>query len=398
MPPSTVERPALHRVALHVGAPKSGTTFLQNALWANREELDLAGFRCPGERQREMFIAAIDVRGTARRWGMRPEEVDGTWRRLAEEAKRYAGTSIMSHELLAPADTDQATAALRWLDGVDVRLVFTARDLGRQVVSEWQERVKNGSTASFEEFQARVRRRLERGDRGGGFWSFQDLPGVLDRWGATLPPANIHVVVAPPPGADPDELWRRFGDAVGFDAASLEPSAGVVGANRTLGVAQIAILREVNAALDGRIPQPAYAHVVKRFLAQDLLARHTSPRPVCPPGLAALLRAETERWITEIGARGYQVHGDLAELLPDEALDAAADAAVGDPDEVDPVTRAAISDAVLADLLVEVSQLRTRVRRLSGTAEPGAPESAPSLRARVRARARRLVESLRRRG
>lgn len=349
-----------HRVFVHVGAPKSGTTFLQKALWLNREPLLQAGFRCPGTTAREMFLAAIEVRETQQQWGFRPDDLLGTWRRLCQEARQYPGTSIMSHELLAAATVDQIARARAPLDGLEVHVVLTARDLARQVVSEWQERTKNGSTASFAAFQTSLMRRIRTDDLSSLFWRYQDVPEILSRWGLALPPEHVHVVTAPRSGSDPGELWRRFGDAVGLDVAGLEPTAPDRGANQSLGIVEIAILRRVNEALGGRIVQPAYARVVKRLFAQDLLARHTSPRPSCPSELGHSLRELSARWIEEIERRGYAVHGDLADLLPEEPADE-----VPFPDEVDAQEQADVSAAVIADLLVEVAALRGRVRRLS---------------------------------
>jgi hypothetical protein len=383
----TPKDPTRPRVVLHVGAPKSGTTFLQRALWKNRSALADAGYLLPGANAREMFLAAIEVRETHETWGFQRAELAGTWQRLAREARGSARTTIMSHELLAAATDDQIAAALEELGGTDVHVVFTARDLGRQVVSEWQERIKNGSDSTFDEFERRITKRIRDRDFGSLFWRYQDLPGVLERWAGHLPPGNVHIVVAPPPGADPSELWRRFGDAVGFDADALDPSSPAGAANQTLGVVSISILRQVNEALQGRIVQPTYARVVKRYLGQDLLTRHSSPRPVCPPDLQAALRQLSEEWTEQIGERGYAVHGDLAELLPTPAVSPAP------PDDVDLRDQATVSAAVIADLLVEVAELRGRVRRLSRQAD-ARPAQTAGLPRRLRRRARGLVHAL----
>ncbi len=383
--------PVPHRVVLHIGAPKSGTTFIQRALWRHHTTLRERGFLCPGKAARDMFHAAIDVRGTYETWGFEREALAGTWTRLCREAREFPGTSILSHELLAAATEEQVAAALAELDGLDVHVVFTARDLGRQVVSEWQERIKNGSTVSFAEFEKRVARRIATQRFDSLFWRHQHLPAALARWTSDLPPGNVHVVVAPRAGADPGVLWRRFGEAVGFDAESLDPTDPGGRANQTLGIVSIAILRQVNDALQGRIVQPGYARVVKRFLGQDLLARHESLRPSSPPGLRATLRELTQEWLREIDARGYRVHGDLAELLPEEPA-----APVPAPDEVDPREQADVSAAVIADLLVEVAELRGEVQEMA-RAERVAARQARRLRGRVRRRTGRLARSLLRR-
>ena len=349
----TVSHSAPARVVLHVGAPKSGTTFIQKALWRHREPLREAGFICPGENARQMFRAAVEVRGTEETWGFQPGELRGTWRRLCQQSRAFPGTSIMSHELLAAASEEQVASALAELEGLDVHIVFTARDLGRQVLSEWQERIKNGSTKTFAEFQESKARHIRTKEFTGLFWRYQDVHGVLSRWGADIPAEKLHVVVAPPPGADPRLLWQRFAEAVGFDGELLDPLTSDGVANQTLGVVQISILRKVNEALNGRIVQPAYARVVKRRFGQDLLARYSSPRPSCPPELWDGLRQLSEEWVREIAVRGYTVHGDPAELIPTESTRGGPR-----PDDVDPREEADMAAAVIADLLAELASRR----------------------------------------
>ena len=334
---------AAPRVVLHVGTPKSGTTFLQRALWRHQEELDAVGVTCAGQRHFEMFHAAIELRDSHGFWGRTHEEIDGTWQRLCGEARAYPGTTIMSHELLGAARREQVDVGLAALEGLDVHVVVTARDLARQVASDWQERVKNGNPVTFEAFCANVA--LEKPN---GFWRNQHLMGIFERWARDVPPENVHVVVGPPPGAAPDLLWRRFGDAVGFDAAGFDPTTVETTANQTLGAAQVSVLRRLNEVLDGRIQQPAYSKVVKRVFAQTVLAAQSSPPAQCPPELVERLAEIATRQNKRITKRGYQVHGDLAELVPEPSP-----GPWTNPDALDPELETAAAVAAIAELLIE---------------------------------------------
>jgi hypothetical protein len=379
-----VSTEAAQRVYLHIGAPKSGTTFLQRAMWRHREELLDEGILLPGDTAREMFHGAIAVRETHETWGLQKEDVQATWGRLCAEAQDFPGTTIMSHELLAAATQEEAEAALTSLKGLDVHIVITARDLARQVMSEWQERIKNGSKITFTRFESNVAKQLRTGELTGLFWRYHHVLDAFLRWGSGLPPENLHLVVAPQSGADPRELWRRFGDAVGFDAEGLDPIDPRGVSNASLGVTQVAVLRRINEALDGRIPQPAYGRVVKREFAQRLLINHPSPRLVCPPGLRDQLTELAEQWVDEIEARGYSVHGDLEELLPRPA-----DADAPTPDDVDPAEEAQLAAAAAADLLVERNKRRRRAA--------AAPAQPVPLRRRIAARLARIRDRVRRR-
>lgn len=334
---------AAQRVVLHVGTPKSGTTFLQRALWRHQPELAAVGVTCAGRRHFEMFHAAIELRGSYEFWGRTAEELEGTWQRLCDEARAYPGTTIMSHELLGGARKEQVDSGMAALEGLDVHLVVTARDLARQVASDWQERVKNGNALTFDEFCTSVAR-----EKPSGFWRNQHLVAVFDRWARSVPPENVHLVVGPPPGAAPDLLWRRFGEAVGFDAGAFDPTTGDTTTNQTLGAVQVSLLRRVNEVLDGRIQQPTYSKVVKRVFAQTMLAGQSSPPAQCPPELVERLAEIAIRQNNRITKRGYQVHGDLAELVP-----VPSPGPWIDPDAVDPTLETAAAVAVIADLLVE---------------------------------------------
>jgi hypothetical protein len=361
------------RVVLHVGTPKSGTTFLQRALWRHREELDAVGVICAGKRHFEMFHAAIELRGSYSFWGRTAEELEGTWQRLCDGARAYPGTTIMSHELLGAARREQIEEGLAALEGLDVHLVVTARDLARQVASDWQERVKNGNPVTFEAFCANVGM-----ERQNGFWRNQHLIGLFDRWAGSLPPENVHLVVGPPPGAGPDVLWQRFGDSVGFDATAFDPTTEEPTANQTLGAVQVAVLRRVNEVLDGRIQQPAYSKVVKRVFAQSILAGQSSAPAQCPPELVDRLAEIATRQNRRITKRGYQVHGDLAELVP-----VPGSGPWTDPDAVDPALESAAAVAAIAELLVERATPQQE-------ADPGIVPTARRVGGRVRRRIARL--------
>jgi len=361
------------RVVLHVGTPKSGTTFLQRALWRHRTELDAIGVTCAGNRHYEMFHAAIELRGRYAFWGRTAEELKGTWQRLADGARDYPGITVMSHELLGAARREQVDAGLAALDGLDVHLVVTARDLARQVASDWQERVKNGAAVRFADFCDSVG--LERQN---GFWRNQHLIGIFDRWARHLPPENVHLVVGPPPGSPPDLLWQRFGEAVGFDASAFDPTTEEPTANQTLGGVQVSVLRRVNEVLNGRIEQPAYGKVVKRVFAQTILAAQSSPPAQCPPHLVEQLNEVATRQNRRIEHRGYRVHGDLAELVP-----APGAGPWVDPDSADPELETAASVAAIAELLVEKAAPAPEP-------DPGLVPTARRLGGRVRRRLARL--------
>lgn len=345
------------RLYLHVGLPKSGTTFLQGLMANNRPRLKQGGYIYPFIRRETMFHTAVELRGQHARWGLDPEKIDGTWELVLQRIRTFGGVGIVSHELLAAATPEQVQRVAHDTEDLEVHVVVTARDLSRQATALWQEEVKNGRRWSFAEFSEPLF-----GDDGAqlgeaGFWRSQDLASVLAHWGAVVPPERMHVVVVPRSSTDPMELWRRFAETLGLDAGSLDLDLPPR-TNESLGRAQVALLRRVVAALDGRLGQPHYAHVVKRYFAQTQLSRISSLPPVTPPGLREQLDRVAREWVKDIVQRGYAVHGDLDELVPGTAPVPA------DSRHPDDVTSEEVFEGVpevLAAMLVEIADLRGQI-------------------------------------
>jgi hypothetical protein len=303
------------KLFLHIGLAKTGTTFLQAVLAENRPRLREVGFIYPYVRNEGMFHAAVEVRQEYDRWGLPAAEIDGTFDALVAKARDFGGTAVISHEILAGADAEQIAWVADRLGGFEVHLVVTVRDLARLLPAHWAEAVKNGHAVSFADITREVLREPEAPDT--VFWASHDLGAILDRWATIVPPERVHVVVAPPRGADKDELFRRFSSAIGLPEGAVDTDVDKP-SNESLGVAEIHLLRQINAELDGSIPQPYYSRVVKRLFAQRLLGELRTPRAVTPEQLREPLTAIAQSWVDRIRTAGYVVHGDLDELLPTE--------------------------------------------------------------------------------
>jgi hypothetical protein len=374
---------------LHVGLPKSGTTFLQGLMANNRNRLKQGGYIYPFIRKETMFHTAVELRGQHERWGLEPDRIDGTWQLVLERIRGFSGSGIVSHELLAAATREQVRRVARDTEDLELHVVVTARDLSRQATALWQEEVKNGRRWSFDEFSQTLFGPDGAQQGQSGFWRSQDLAAVLNRWGVVVPPERMHVVVVPRSSKDPFLLWRRFAAAIGLDPSTvdleLQPRA-----NESLGTAQIALLRQVVTALDGRLGQPHYAHVVKRFFAQSQLSRISSPAPVTPPAVRDSLDRVARGWVEEIRQRGYAVHGDLDELVPGTAP---VPEATRHPDDVSAEELMQGLPEVLAEMLVEIAVLRGQIRgpkhlpplqrTEDGRLEPEEPAAEPEDRLRA---------------
>ena len=304
---------------LHVGAPKTGTTFLQGLLWDNRETLRAEhGLLYPGDRYDEHFFAAVDLQQLDFH-GMDRPEAAGAWERLATAAREWPGTAVISHDVFASATAEQAQQAVADLAPADVHVVFTARDLARQLVSHWQEDVKHGSADHFEQWWRAVSRRDASKWEYRWFWATEEIPDIVARWGSAVGADHFHLVTVPRSGAPRSLLWERFCSVIGLDPASVDLETAIF-ANQSLGVAEVEVLRRDNEHLDGSITQVVYEFVVKGVLAHETLPRHRSDRRlVLPTQNFTDVERLAQDWVAALTDAGIDVVGDLADLFPQPA-------------------------------------------------------------------------------
>jgi hypothetical protein len=98
-------------IYLHVGPVKTGSTYMQDLLWTNRDSLAEQGVLHPCEHDNEMWLAANDIQDGAFLPFDLPEAA-GAWNRIRDRVVAFGGPSIA---LL--------TAAREWPNPDDVALV-----------------------------------------------------------------------------------------------------------------------------------------------------------------------------------------------------------------------------------------------------------------------------------
>jgi hypothetical protein len=374
------------RVLLHVGTPKTGTSYLQDVLFRNREVLAEAGIGYPAHRFDAHFLAALDLMRLP--WGGLETEAVGAWDALASRVRDWEGTAVVSHEILATASRAHVDRALRSLGaddpGVELHLVVSVRDLVRQIPAEWQENVKHRSTLPFATFLEQLRDPERSGKIAGWFWGVQEAPEILDRWGHALPPERVHLVTVPAPGSAPDLLWQRFSRAFGLDEVPLDLHTDR--GNPSLGVPETALVRRINRAVNREVAPAQYRPLVRELLAHQTLSHRTgSPRLALPPDVAAWAQDLSRSWVAEVRERGYDVVGDL-----DDLVGVAPRGPWADPDAPaeDQVAEAGV-DAVRA-LLLENARLHRVTGELRGELD-GAREALDRAYLRPTYRLRELV-------
>ncbi len=307
MPPP---QPAVY---LHIGPPKTGTTYLQEVLWRNRRRLTKQDVAFPGARPIDHFRAALDLRGMTF-GGYDHPAVKGSWLRLANKATG-ASTSkvVISHELLAAADDEQISAAVGTLAPARVHVVYGARDLARQLPAVWQESLKNRRSRSYDAF---LETTLGSGEDGkqSPFWQSQDPASTLSRWSRHVPPERVHVITLPQAGAPSSMLWERFCQALDIDPAGCD--LDVARRNSSLTAVEAEVLRRLNKTLPQDLAWPSYERIVKRRF-NDLADAQTNDKSLrVPSRLRESVLTRAAEMATALSCAGYEIVGDLADLVP----------------------------------------------------------------------------------
>ncbi len=305
------------RVFVHVGAPKTGTTFLQRAWWGNREQLADDGLLYPFVEPFEHFAATMDLREMTWGEGYRDPAWEGAWDRVAQRVRDWHGSAaIVSNELLGGATAEQARRAVETFGDAEVHVVFTARDLARQLPSDWQEQVKHMHTITLQQF---VDNLVELGIEapwpfGPMFWGLHDPVRVLGTWSQAVPAERIHVVTVPQRGGPPNTLWDRMSGLLGVEPDKYNTSDAAT--NTSMGTLETEFLRRLNMVLGHRTGRH-YDQLVRVRLAEGMLVhRPGQQRTELPREHHDWVVRRSEELVDGIRAAHYDVVGDLDELIP----------------------------------------------------------------------------------
>jgi len=303
------------RVFLHVGAPKSGTTFLQTVMWENREGLAERGVLIPGRRRYDLNLMAKAVR-TDLGYDSNPGPAAKVWRRVAKQTRNWQGTAVISNEWLSLASADQAGNVIDAVAPAVVHVVFTARAFPDLVTAAWQETLKLGWSIPLNQFIDDLDIEGERWS-----WSTMDPSLVLARWGNQLPTQRVHVVTVPPRGSDPLLLWRRFAGLCGIDADTCDTSGG--DRNESLTVESARLLQLLGPllrdAVDADTGERWESHRwIRRYLANTVLIDRGRHRIRLADTELAVIRERTAASVGALRAAAYSIVGDLEELSGDE--------------------------------------------------------------------------------
>jgi hypothetical protein len=296
-------------VCLHVGCFKTGTSHLQATMDANREALRDAGVLWPGR----TFGDQVDFAQQARSGR---SQARGDWTRVVQEIDAWDGPlAVISMEFLSLAGSAGVARAMKMLEKHRLKVVVTARDLGRVVPAQWQESVQHENDWSYREYLEEItRNRRGRSTAHQHFWARHNWPRIVSTW-SKAGPDDVTLVTVPPAGSPRSLLWERFASVIGVQADRyVEP----VAVNESLGAASAEVLRYAARSLKAGSYSSAAVRVKKKVLAKTLMAARKAEEPALalPPEWEPWAKDKTERLLDKLRAQDVEVVGDLEELRP----------------------------------------------------------------------------------
>ena len=349
----------VRRVFLHIGLPKTATTYLQTILWASRDAVAAHGLVLPGRERRDHLWVSRVVREEPDR-KRRPDREHEAHARVLGDVRAADGDVLLSHEFFAAATPAQAQAFVADLagDGREVHVLVTAREPLGLFTASWQESLKNRSTTPLADYG----RSESTSPQDIWDWRTLDLALVLERWLEAVPADRLHVLPLDRT-ADREEIWRRFAGVLGLDPAAADTGGSFP--NESMGVVEAELLRRVNGHL-GEFRSALDRGVwIRTFLADERLVTRGGERFWPYPDQVADCRRRGERAVALLADRGVDVVGEPGWLLVPEDIGLRRT-----PDSVSDTEVADAAAEVIAGLLGDVRALTQQSRREDAVVGP----------------------------
>lgn len=325
--PRAVEPLPLGTRLIHIGPQKTGSTAIQAAMHAKREELAELGVVYPGPRMRPLRAGA-EIGFPMPRG--KPQGPPGAWQRLVDLVAAAGDSRVcVSHEAFGRATPEQVQRIVTGLGGERPHVLAVVRGYDSYLPSQWQQRVKAGVRATYEEWL-----RIVLGDDSTErewrqVWVPHDTVGLVRRWSERVDPADITLLIGDESDRSllPDVFERLLALPKGF--LTVEQST----ANRSLSYPETELLRGLyaNFAAAGRTDREHFRLIHRGVIAALVAAPYPDGEPRVPalPDWAYERVAElSEQRLAALGNLGVRILGDPTKLrLPPRDSSAASGSA-----------------------------------------------------------------------
>jgi len=309
------------RLVIHAGFHKSGTTALQESFDSQSLELKQNGIIYPniGRKAHHRIAWAL----SQRTWGWNKKGGEKTskkeWTRLVKAINAdKSETVLLSSEFFSELDIEQIQTIFNEIKGRRIESLFTVRPLVKLLGSSYQQYLKYGITADYVTWLHSVLDKPGESKINPTFWMRHFHGQVVTKWVKVLGTGNVTVLIVDE--SKPEFLYDSINQYLGLPKDFIKPQK--IGSNRSLNLAEIALLIELNK----QFPKDRTWNEYEIFIRDGYIRRLTDEIK-SPSDSAKLL---TPRWAIEKGneigaqnkselvASGATIIGDINTL--DSAL------------------------------------------------------------------------------
>lgn len=351
---------------VHIGPSKTGTTGLQAAFDAQRDELARHGVEYVSW-TRHAYSAAKYAVDKAEPW--HKKRAAKKWRRLSQGMQgSQARIALYSSEALSQGKRPHVRRIVDDFGGEGLQVVVTLRALAPVLASSWQQYLKRGEYATLDRW---LRHYLPADDPEGLMLRRRKIDRLVRLWGSqTGGEENVTLVIPDP--SDRSMLLHQFEDLLGLPTGALPQQPRD---NSSLPFPESEYLRRLNQAYaEAGGDKVTYRRHVN-FETDDApisrLAGGLTPYPIRIPRWAAERSNElTERWLAGIEGSPVHVVGDPQHLFVDASTY---------PDEVELPTEVSVASAAALAESVFGAAVHNPAPEPPEAAEPAAPSTEPDV-------------------
>ena len=345
-------------VLVHIGLPKTGTTYLQSCLAGHVDDLAALGVDYPGDDTNQVpaLFAPLEWFSPARDHHHAGER----WQRLRQQVASHRDRVVISAENLAVADAEKAARVIGGLGYERCRVVVTLRALDLVLSSFWQHEVRAGLTTGFDDWAEEMALGPGGTNENSSFWIVNDWGRVIDVWTSVCGAERVAVVVLPRHAGE--SILRSFEHLIGLPDSLLSPTHAAR-TNRSMTWAEAELIRQLNVSLAGRVSPRIFSETVPDGAIVQMLESYQPElgerRIEVNRSVSDRLVEPTRLGIERIRHSGVAVVGDLEHLqIPTEPTKSHETDAVDSPDATHiPMGSAA---PLIEHLVLVIERLRKR--------------------------------------
>jgi hypothetical protein len=305
------------QVVLHVGFHKSGTTALQESLFAQREELKAKGVLYPsvGWQAHHRIAWAI----ARKRWGWKDRGGKTnpyfTWTKMLWRIRlSKANKVVLSSEFLSELPLEKIQILKNQLQGRQVKVLFTLRPLVKLLSSSYQQYLKYGLKEDYVTWLHSILDVPGKSKLNPTFWKRHMHGDVVSRWTQEFGKENVSVVIVDE--QKPEFLFDSVNEYFGLPAGFVK--AQTTGSNRSLSLEEMTLLLEINKRFPKERSWSEYLTFIRNGYVRQLTDKvpvKTGKDKLPTPGWAIdagnQLATHSKLKIQELGVR---VYGDIEKL------------------------------------------------------------------------------------